>query len=151
MDAGVASSPSALSRRGIRGQLVQRLYTDVNTDENVAQYETDLDASGDVTMSLEVAGTTLCMDATITGYDPLVSHFHKGDFGKNGALVANLSSLRVSPGRYLGCASFSMLGISNNQLGAEFLASPSSFYIQFHGDKEGSGHFNEVVRGQFGD
>lgn len=151
VEADVAASPYALSRRGIRGQLLQRLSTDVNIDENVAEYEIELDASGDVTMSLEAAGTTLCIDATIEGFDPLVCHFHKGDYGKNGVRIADLSTLRVSPGRYLGCASFSALGISNNQLGAEFHESPSSYYIQFHGTKSGGGRFNDVVRGQFGD
>ena len=151
MQANVAASPSALSTRGIRGQLVQRLSTDVNTEENVSPFEVDLDAYGDVTISLEVAGTTMCIDATIKGFDPLVCHFHKGNVDKNGVLVANLSSLRVAAGRYLGCAAFSSLGISNNQLGAEFLASPSSYYIQFHQNKEGSGVFNNAIRGQFGD
>lgn len=152
MNAYVTGSPSAVSKRGIRGQLVQRLFTDVSTDENNEQFEVPgFKASGVVTIWFENAGTTMCINASINGYDPRIAHFHRGGPDENGVLVANLSAQRVAARRYLGCGSFSSLGVTNSQLGDDVLANPSNYYIQFHLDDVDSGLFNYAVRGQFGD
>lgn len=152
VNAYVASSPTSVSDRGVRGQLVQRLFTNVTTDENNVQFEMPgFKASGVTTIWFENAGTKMCINATIKGYDLLLAHFHLGEPGENGVLVADLSSLRVAARRYLGCGSFASLGITNSQLADNVLANPSKYYIQFHVDDVESGLFNYAIRGQFGD
>lgn len=149
VNAQVAESPESLRLRGIRGQFIQRLTTDVSADEEVGQYEQDLDASGTATISFEDGGTTICMDANITGFDPVASHFHNGPAGANGDLVADFSKFRVAPGRFLGCNTLSGLGIDDSEIASKVLDQPSDFYIQFHLGKQGSGKFNTAIRGQF--
>ena len=149
MSASVAAFPDALAKRGIRGQFIQRLTTDVNTYEEVGEYEADLDASGVATISFEEAGKSICMDATITGFDPAIAHFHKGQSGENGELIADLSKFKVAPGRFLGCSSLSGLNVDDSDLASKVLDKPWEFYIQFHLGKRGSGNFMKAIRGQF--
>ena len=152
VNAHVARPPSPVSKHGIRGQLVQRLFTKVNNDENFDQFDVPgFKASGVATIWFENAGTRMCINATIKGYDPLIAHIHRGVPRKNGVLVANLSAQRVAARRYLGCAPFSSLGVTNSHLADNVLANPSNYYIQFHLDDVDSGLFNYAIRGQFGD
>ena len=145
MNAGVADSPPQLTKRAIRGQLVQGYRTKAFTKEEVDKFEEDFEASGEATIRFETAGSRICIDAKITGngFEAKVAHFHMGDFGSNGVQMADLSKKRIvgAPGRFLGCGTLADFGVDASQqatLAAKFLASPEHFYIQFHGDKPGT-------------
>jgi hypothetical protein len=49
-------------------------------------------------VKFESAGTEICVDATIQGFDPVLAHLHNAQPGVNGPLVVNFSSTRVAPG-----------------------------------------------------
>ena len=153
MYAGVGDSPPALTKLGIRGQLVQGYHTSVSTAEEIDDIEEDFEASGDATIRFETAGGRICIDATIEGFDPKVAHFHLGDFGENGARIADLSSKHVASGRFLGCGTledFDVDGSQRSTLAAKFLANPELFYFQFHAGTTGNpSDFKKAIRGQF--
>lgn len=152
MYAGVADSTPGLAGLGIRGQLVRGYTTDVKTGEEVGVFEQDFKGSGVAKIWFEEAGRTMCIDATIEGFDPRVAHLHRGDFGENGVLLATLSSKRAAEGRFLGCGALPNLGVDGSQrstLAADFLANPARYYIQFHDTGVGNVGFHDAIRGQF--
>jgi CHRD domain len=152
VDAGVADSPPSLARLGIRGQLVQGYKTSMSTAEEVDDVEENFVGSGVAKVWFEEAGKMMCIDATIVGFDPVVAHLHKGDFGENGVLMAVLSSKKKSPGRFLGCGELSQLRVDSSQrsiLAADFLEYPSHYYIQFHEKSVEYPEFHNAIRGQF--
>ena len=152
MDARVEDSPTSLTKFGIRGQLIQGYTTKVNTAEEVDKIEEDFVGSGTARIWFESGGSIMCIDATIKDFDPVLAHLHKGDFGKNGVQLADLSSKRRAAGHYLGCGSLSELGVNESQratLAANFLANPEDYYIQFHQAKADKPEFHNAVRGQF--
>lgn len=148
MNAHVAGTPTALFNLAIRGQLVQSFSTDVVPSEEVSPFKGKSGTTGYATISFESAGTVVCIDATITGFDPVLAHLHNEKAGVNGPVIMDLSNKKVAPGRFLGCGTLSELGVSNVQVVAKILDIPSDFYFNFHLGKPGTSKFNVAVRGQ---
>ena len=148
MNAHVAVDPTALFNRAIRGQLRQRFRTSVVPSEEVSPFKGKSGASGDATISFDAAGTVICIDATIKGFNPVLVHLHNGKAGSNGDVVVDFSSKKVAPGRFLGCGKLSELGVTNVLLATKILENLSNFYLNFHLGKPNTGDFNVAIRGQ---
>ena len=142
MNTHVAGDPTDLFNRAIRGQLRQRFRTGVVPSEEVSPFKGKSGASGDATISFESAVKLICIDATIKGFNPVLAHLHNGNAGSNGDVVVDFSSMKVAPGRFLGCASTSVL------LATKILENPESFYFNFHLGEPNTGDFFVAIRGQ---
>ena len=146
--AHVAGDPTALFNRAIRGQLRQRFRTKVVPSEEVSPFKGKSGASGISTISFEAAGTVICIDATVKGFNPVLVHLHNAKASLNGDVVVDFSSKKVAPGSFLGCGKQSELGVTNALIAQKILADPSSFYFNFHLGKPGTTDVNVAIRGQ---
>jgi CHRD domain len=70
-----------------------------------AQVAGALGASGVATIKFESAGTVICIDATIMGFDPALAHIHNAKAGSNGVLLVDFTSTKIAPGRFLDASS----------------------------------------------
>ena len=163
MNAQIAEAPTALMIRGVRGQLVQELTTHLTASEEVAPFIGMKGAHGVATISFEEAGTMVCIDATIEGFDPAVAHLVRrgsggsggsGGSNKKGTKIFNFSTKRLSPGRFNGCGSLSQLASDGNLASVATVASilhdPSAFCFHFH-EAKGDNDNNHGIRGQLDD
>ena len=148
MNAHVAGDPTALFNRAIRGQLRQRFRTTVVPSEEVSPFKGKSGASGTATISFEAAGTVICIDATVKGFNPALVHLHNAKAGLNGDVVVDFSTKKVAPGLFLGCGKLSELGATDTLVAQKILAGPSNFYFNFHLGKPGTNDFNVAIRGQ---
>jgi hypothetical protein len=157
VNAQIAEAPSALMIRGVRGQLVQELTTHLTASEEVAPFIGMKGAHGVATISFEEAGTMVCIDATIEGFDPAVAHLVRrasGGSKKKGTKIFNFSTKRLAPGRFNGCGSLSQLALDGNFASVDTVASilhdPTAFCFHFHQAK-GDSDNNHGIRGQLDD
>lgn len=148
MSAHDAASPNALFYEVIRGQFKQRISTPVVPAEVVSPLKGKVGASGKARLSFENAGSKLCIDATINGFNPKLAYLSRALTGANGPVVVNFSSKRKAAGRFLGCIDLANLVGADADLAAKILDKPEMYYFTFHQDKKGSGVFNNSVRGQ---
>ncbi|KAI2505692.1 CHRD domain [Fragilaria crotonensis] len=148
VNAHVAGDPTSLFNRAIRGQVLQKFRTKVVPSEEVSPFKGKSGASGFATVSFENAGKAICIDATITGFNPVLAHLHNAKSGSNGAVVVNFTSKKVATGRFLGCGTLSELGVTDSSLASKILANPSSFYFNFHLGNPDTSDFNVAIRGQ---
>lgn len=148
VNAHVAAEPVTLFNSGIRGQFKQRFTTPLVPSEAVSPLKGKSGASGTAKISFESAGSVMCIDATIKGFDPLIAYLYSGAAGTNGNVVVNFSSKRVSAGRFFGCGTLKELGVTDTDLAAKILDNAKNFYFNFHQDKKGSGVYNTSLRGQ---
>ena len=132
----------------IRGQFIQRFTTPVGPSEVVSPMKGKTGASGTAKITVEAAGSTLCIDATIKGFDPVVAYLNYGKVGTNGPTVVDFSSKKKSAGRFLGCGKLKDVGVKDAELAAKILDKPDLFYFTFHQNKTGSGVFKNSIRGQ---
>ena len=70
VNAHVAAEPVTLFNSGIRGQFKQRFTTPLVPSEAVSPLKGKSGASGTAKISFESAGSVMCIDATIKGFDP---------------------------------------------------------------------------------
>ena len=139
------------STRAIRGQLLQKFSTTVLAAEEVAPFVGQGDFFGVATIKFESAGTVICIDATITGFDPELAHLHNAQPGVNGPVVVNFSGNKIAPGRFLGCVSVVVPPAPGPPTVAtveNILDDPSDYYFNFHAGLPNTAAFNVAVRGQ---
>ena len=148
MNAHVAAEPTKLFNSAIRGQFKQRLSTPLDPSEEVSPMKGKSGASGKAKITFESAGSVMCIDATIKGFDPLLAYLYAGATGTNGNVVVNFSSKKVSAGRFRGCGTLKDLGVTDADLAAKILDNAKNYYFNFHQDKKGSGYFKTSIRGQ---
>ena len=148
VNAHIAATPAKLFNSSIRGQFKQSFTTPLLPKEEVSPLKGKSGASGTAKISFEAAGSIMCIDATIKGFDPLLAYLYDGDAGTNGDVVVNFSSKKVSAGRFFGCGTLKELGVADKNLAATILDNAKKFYFNFHQDKKGSGVFNTAIRGQ---
>jgi hypothetical protein len=148
VNAHIAATPTKLFNSAIRGQFKQRFTTPLVPGEEVSPLKGKSGASGTAKISFEAAGTVMCIDATIKGFDPRIAYLYRGAAGENGVMFVNFSSKKVSAGRFNGCGTLKELGVTDKGLAAKILDNPKNFYFNFHQDKQGSGVFNTAIRGQ---
>lgn len=141
-----------IKNRGIRGQLVGELTTNLRPSEEVLPFKGSPGASGEATISFEEGGKVACIDATIVGLDPMVAQLHRGLPGANaGREVLNFSSKRIAAGRFNGCGTLSQLGSDEGvDMTASILSDPSGYYMHFHLAASGP-NFYTSIRGQLDD
>ena len=138
---GINPDPAALNQKSIRGQFIQSFETELTKDEVVAPDVGKSGALGSASVRVQDAGKMLCIDATVTGFDPKVSDLHVGKAGSTGSKVVDFSGTKLSAGRFLGCVT------SSNTLAAVILDNPASYYLTFHQGVEGSSTYKYSIRG----
>ena len=151
VNAHVAGAPPEVKNLAIRGQLLQKFSTTVLAAEEVAPFVGQGGAFGVATIKFESAGTVICIDATITGFDPVLAHLHNAQPGVNGPVVVNFSDKKVAPGRFLGCLSVAVPpqpGPPTVENVVNILDDPSDYYFNFHAGSPPSSDFNIAIRGQ---
>jgi len=151
VNAHVASAPVEVKNLAIRGQLLQAFKTTVVPSEEVSPFVGKVGASGVATIKFESAGTVICVDATIQGFDPVLGHLHNAQSGVNGPVVVDFSSTKVAPGRFLGCITVSdppEAGQPSVQTVLDILDDPSDYYFNFHAGAPQTPDFNVAIRGQ---
>ncbi|KAI2501523.1 hypothetical protein MHU86_12968 [Fragilaria crotonensis] len=131
------AAPSGIQDHGRPSEEVSRLW--------------ERRASGVATIKFESAGTVICVDATIQGFDPVLGHLHNAQSGVNGPVVVNFSSTKVAPGRFLGCITVAnppVAGQPSVQTVLDILDDPSDYYFNFHAGAPQTPDFNVAIRGQ---
>ena len=140
-------------KHGIRGQLVHELTAQVS-DLQVKKPLIGVNgAHGVATVSFEEAGTVVCIDAAINGFDPVIAVL-RGGLNSKDDQIFDFSSKKLAPGRFNGCDKLSELTapgtFANVDTVTNILSDPTAYYFQFHQAKGGS-QFNNAVRGQLDD
>ena len=138
---GITDDPAELNQKSVRGQLVQRFQTSLTSDEVVKPDLGKSGATGNASIRVQDAGKMLCIDATISNFDPKVATLQLGKAGTNGDIVSTFSGKRLSKGRFLGCV------VSSADLAAKILDKPTDYYLLFRQDVKGSGNYNNAIRG----
>ena len=152
MNAHVAGAPDNVKNLAIRGQLVQAFSTTLLPSEEVSPFVGKDGASGVASIKFESAGTVICVDATIQGFDPVLAHVHNAQPGVNGPLVVNFSDTKIAPGRFLGCITLSVpaeAGQPTIENVVNILDNPADYYFNFHGGVPQTSDYNIAIRGQF--
>jgi len=152
VNAHVAGAPDNVKNLAIRGQLVQAFSTTVLPSEEVSPFVGKDGASGVARIKFESAGTVICIDATIQGFDPVLAHVHNAQPGVNGPLVVNFSDTKIAPGRFLGCITLSVPAESGQptiENVVSILDNPADYYFNFHGGVPQTSDYNIAIRGQF--
>ena len=139
---GINDDPAKLHQLSIRGQFVQSFETSLSPSEVVAPDVGKTDAKGSASVRYQDAGASLCLDATITGFDPKVADLHVGKAGSAGKKVLDFSGTKLSACRFLGC-----VASSNTDLVKTILDNPASYYLTFHQGAEGSSTYKNSIRG----
>ena len=152
VNAHVAGAPDNVKNLAIRGQIVQAFSTTVLPSEEVSPFVGKDGASGVARIKFESAGTVICVDATIQGFDPVLAHVHNAQPGVNGPVVVDFSGTKVAPGRFLGCITLSVPPEAGQPATIEnvvnILDDPSDYYFNFHDGAAQTPDFNIAVRGQ---
>ena len=141
---GINDDPAKLHQLSIRGQFVQSFETSLSPGEVVAPDVGKTNAKGSASVRYQRdddARALLCLDATITGFDPKVADLHVGKAGSTGTKVVNFSTTRLSKGRFLGCVG------SSKTLVKAIIDNPASYYLTFHQGAEGSSTYKNSIRG----
>lgn len=142
-----ASPGFPTAERAIRGQIWQAFPALLSNDQTVAPFnETVSGASGRARINVEEGGKVIFFDATIAQFDPEVAKLARGNEGENGIIVLNFSSLKISPGRFLGSLTVDELGVSEEVV-IEMIADPGLYYFTFQGGDTAPEAFT-AIRGQ---
>lgn len=136
VNAHVAAAPPDVKNLAIRGQLLQKFSLTVLPSVVADPFMGKEGASGVATIKFESAGTAICIDATIIGFDPALAHIHNAKAGSNGVLVVDFTSTKIAPGRFLGCISVPLTpGVdqpASIAIVESILGDPSDYFFFVH-------------------